>query len=540
MKIAIYARVSTEKQEKQATIQSQLSALREFATKNNHIVIEEFTDDGYSGELLDRPALDKLRDVAKKKVFEAVLVHSPDRLSRNYVNLILTQNELKKHGVVVTYLNRPDSKNTPEDVFSNGIQGLVAEYEKAKILERTRRGRIHKARNGLVVTSMAPYGYRYIRMDKATNVDGHYEIIEDEARVVKKIFDLFVNKQKSIRAIARCLTNEGIKPQRGKLWRSSSLHRIIRNETYAGITYYNKNYSCEPIKPKEPGVYKRSNNTSRRLRQKNEWIPIKLANSLIIIEKEMFDRAQRQLKINAVLSPRNVKNQYLLRGVVGCGKCGSPLFGTPCHGKLYYRCGNRCRTFPLPRECKVKMVSAPKLESTVWDAVCNALKNPALIVDQIKKRQETLTRGRRTLERSLSEMDRRFEMIKREDDKLLDAYREGIITMTQLKDQMPKIQEKKDILAKEREDIAQKLSQAIPAGLIRHDVKHYCKIVSNRVNSANFEQKQQIMRIVKRVIIDEDKVKIKAIIPSETFPGSIASTPSGHCGHREVRSRSRG
>lgn len=532
MKIAIYARVSTEKQEKQETIQSQLQALRDFSAKNNHVIYEEYIDEGYSGELLGRPALDKLRDSAKQKLVEAVLIHSPDRLSRKFINLILIQEELKKQGIGIIFLNRPDSKDTPEDNLLNGVQGLIAEYEKSKILERTRRGRIHKAQKGLVVTSMAPYGYRYIRMNRETGAEGHYEINDEEAKVVKKIFDLFVNKRISMRAISRWLTNAGINPQRGKLWRSSSLHRIIRNETYAGITYYNKHYSCEPMKSKESNGYKRSKNTSRRLRPKSEWFAIKLSETLKIIDRSLFERAQRQLKINSALSPRNVKHQYLLRGLVECAKCNSPFFGTPCHGKLFYRCGNRSRTFPLPRECRAKMISAPKLENAVWDEVCNVLKNPDIIIKQIQRKQERILKGKKTLEESLADIDKKLDHITEEEGRLLDAYRANIINLEQLKSQMAKIQEKKDNLTKDKEGINEKLAQGLPKGLIRRDIGYYCKVVSKRLNSANYEQKQHIIRIVKRVVLDDNKVKIRGVIPQRIPARSIAPTPSAHCGCR--------
>lgn len=526
MKIAIYARVSTEKQEKQQTIQSQLQALRDFAAKNNYIVYEEYIDEGYSGGLLDRPALDKLRDGAKNKLFEAVLMHSPDRLARLYPLQWIVEEELKKQGISVIFLNRPDRKDTPEEDLLDGMQGIIAQFEKAKITERTRRGRIHKAQKGLIVTSIAPYGYQYIPLSKATNTEGHYEMVEEEAKVVKKIFDLFVNKQMSIRGVIKWLTSAEIKPRKGKHWRTSTLHRIIRNETYSGITHYNKHYSCEPDKSNKSNGYKRTKNTSRRLRPESEWISIKLPETLKIIDRETFERAQRQLKINSALSPRNTKHQYLLRGLVECAKCGSPFFGAPCHGRLFYRCGNRSRTFPLPRECRAKMVGAPKLEDTVWDEVCKALKNPALIIKQVQQKQERILKGKKSLEESITDIEKKLEKVSEEENRILDAYRANIINLEQLKGQMAKIQEKKDSLAKEKDVIGQKLTQGLPKGLIRREIGHYCKIVSKRLDGANFEQKQHIIRIVRRVILDNNKVKIRGIIPQETPSCSIASTTS--------------
>ena len=121
MRIAIYGRVSTEGQEKEQTIFSQIAALKEYAQNNNHVICGEYLDEGYSGEMLDRPALDRLRDDAKQKLFEAILVHSPDRLSRKFIYLGLLQEEFKKSGIAIIFLNRPDSKDTPEENLLSGV-----------------------------------------------------------------------------------------------------------------------------------------------------------------------------------------------------------------------------------------------------------------------------------------------------------------------------------------------------------------------------------------------------------------------------------
>jgi len=110
MNIAIYARVSTEKQEKQETIQSQLSALRDFAVNSRYSIVKEYIDEGYSGELLARPSLDNLRDDARNKCFEAVIIHSPDRLSRKFIYLGLIDEEFKKQNIRMIFLTGRTAK----------------------------------------------------------------------------------------------------------------------------------------------------------------------------------------------------------------------------------------------------------------------------------------------------------------------------------------------------------------------------------------------------------------------------------------------
>lgn len=539
MKIAIYARVSTEKQEKEETINSQLEALRDFAKKNNYVIHEEYIDEGYSGELLDRPALDKLRDDTKKKLFEAILVYSPDRLSRDYINLGLVKRDLKKLGIATIFLNRPEIKDTPQDILFANIEGAIAEYEKALILDRTRRGKMHKARSNLLIGSIAPYGYRYLPGNKATNTIGKYEINPNEAKVAKLIFDLFVKKRLSIRAIAKELTNRGIPPRQGKHWRTSSLHRVIRNETYAGVTYYNKNMLVEAKSHRNGNKYQRAMKTSVRLKPKDQWIPITLSSDLRILDKKTFDLAQNQLKRNSELSPRNVKYQYLLRGLVKCSNCSSPFYGIPCHGKLYYRCGNRHRTFPLPKECGVNMVKANDLESVVWDKFCEAIKNPRLITDQVTKVREKEQKNKGFVLKDIEAIEKELKNIENEESRLLDAYREQIISMEQLKDQMAKIQEKKKQLEKEKQELLAK-QESSPSSLTTNKaINDYCRQIESRLEGLreDFEGKRYLLsRALNEIILEGKKVRIRGIIPAypqeQPVFGNIASTMSGHYAHR--------
>ncbi|MFA5115697.1 MAG: recombinase family protein [Candidatus Omnitrophota bacterium] len=533
MKIAIYARVSTEKQEKEETVNSQIEALRDYAQKNDLPIHQEYVDEGYSGELLDRPALDSLRDDAKKSLFEAVLVHSPDRLSRKYIYLGLVQEELKRSGINVVFLNRPDSKDTPEDNLLTGVQGLIAEYEKAKILERTRRGRIHKATSGFIVGGRAPYGYRYIKGDRSKNSFGQYEVAEEEKKVVRLIFSLFVERQLSIRAVTKELALRGIQPQRGNKWAKSSVHRILVNETYAGVTHYNKHLSIETDNHKVGSKYRRIKNTGRRLRAKKDWIAIALPDHLKIIDRAVFDAAQKQLKRNAELSPRNVKHEYLLRGLVKCGECDSPYYGTPCHGRYFYRCGNRDKMFPGPRTCKASMVSAPKLEDVAWNSLCGILRNPRLIIDSVDRLKKRAEKNGPGIEKEIEANEMALKKAGDEEDRLLDAYRANAITIAQLKDQMAKIQERKGILAKEKQELCAREEGAAGRESTARDIRDYCGRMSKRLKDlgGSYEGRRYVVaNLLTRVAIENKKVRIKGRIPTRYqpnhFKGDIASISS--------------
>lgn len=546
MNIALYARVSTEKQEKQKTIQSQLTALRDYAKSNKLTIIDEYIDEGYSGELLERPALDRMRDDARKGIFEAILIHSPDRLSRKFVNAGLVQEELKKANVQITFLDRPDSKDTPEDNLMTSMQGIIAEYEKEKIKERTRRGRMHKARSGLLVTSQAPYGYKYIREDKYNNIVGHYEISPSEAKIVKHIFDLFIDKKLSIRAVARELTRRNIPPQRGRQWRTSSLHRIIRNETYMGLAHYNKHIGCEPKTPRNNG-YRRHKNTSMRIRPRGEWIPIKLPKELVIIDEKLFSMAQKQLQTNSAMSPRNVKYQYLLRGLVECSNCGSPFSGEPCKGTLYYRCRNRHSTFPLSRKCKVKTVRADSLESLVWEEFTRAIRNPRFIVEQLDKLKERRKGRVSSVNSDIQMAEKQLTNLLTEEQRVLDAYREQVLSVDQLKEQMDKIKAKRTKLETEKFNLQYKKDNTASRTTIEKSIRDYCKQIDRKLSSLkdDYDGRRYLLTLaLNRVTIDGKKVRIKGVIPSFSdgqtpLAGGIASTSAEHYGFRRRRFQGR-
>ena len=187
--VAIYARVSSDQQAHAQTIDSQVAALRSRIVADDCILLPEceFIDDGYSGATLVRPGLERLRDLSANGGIERLYVHSPDRLARKYAYQVLLIDEFHRMGIVVVFLNRELSRS-PEDELLLQVQGMVAEYERAKILERSRRGKRHAAQVGSVnVLCGAPYGYRYVSKHNGGG-SARYDIIEDEARVVRQIF----------------------------------------------------------------------------------------------------------------------------------------------------------------------------------------------------------------------------------------------------------------------------------------------------------------------------------------------------------------
>jgi site-specific DNA recombinase len=221
---AIYARVSSERQKEEQTIASQIAALTEYSRQEGYTVPAEwiFKDEGYSGATLIRPGLEQLRDLAAEGQIEYVLIHSPDRLSRKYAYQVLLIEEFAKYAVEVVFIKSPHA-STPEDQLLLQFQGMIAEYERAQIAERTRRGKRHSAKAGSInVLSGAPYGYRYVK--KSETVSSYYEVLEHEAETVRKIYSLYTETGLSIGAITRWLNDHDI-PTRKRIsgWERSTV-----------------------------------------------------------------------------------------------------------------------------------------------------------------------------------------------------------------------------------------------------------------------------------------------------------------------------
>jgi site-specific DNA recombinase len=222
---AIYARVSSDRQRREQTIQSQTAALRELAVAHELLVSEDlvFEDEGFSGASLRRPALERLRDRAVEGRFEVLLCHAPDRLARRYAYQVLLLEELQRAGVEVIFAKEPARSGTPEDELMRQFQGMIAEYERAQIAERCRRGKLHRARAGAVsVLARAPYGYRYVK--KSEHADAVYEIDESEAPVLREIFRRYIEDGESIAAVARWLSEQSISTRTGKTgWNTATI-----------------------------------------------------------------------------------------------------------------------------------------------------------------------------------------------------------------------------------------------------------------------------------------------------------------------------
>src|SRR5512135_2147250 len=307
---AIYARVSSERQREEGTIHSQLAGLRELAAERGLLVAEElvFCDEGVSGATLVRPSLERLRDRAAEGCFEVLLCHTPDRLARKYAYQVLLLEELARAGVEVVFARGGERSGSPEDELLRQFQGMIAEYERAQIRERTRRGKLHRARTGSqAVMSGAPYGYRYVK--KSEHSEGFWEIDEVQAQVVREVFERYINDDVSIGELARWLTGRGVPTRTGKaVWDRSSVWGMLRNTAYRGEAAFGKTKTLErhgkPTRTTRARGERHGRRPAREDQPAEHWTLIAVP---AIVSEETFELAQARLSQNAHFAKRNTK-----------------------------------------------------------------------------------------------------------------------------------------------------------------------------------------------------------------------------------------
>lgn len=509
-KVGIYARVSSEKQEQEGTIKSQITALRDFGSKNNFEIVDEYIDDGYSGELLARPELDRLRDDADRGKFEKVVILHPDRLSRKYAYQVLILEEFKKKNIEIEFVNHKLGDN-PEDEFMLQVQGAVSEYEKAKILERSRRGKLAQAKSGRIIGNIAPYGYAYEK-GQAKTTRG-YTINEEEAKVVKTIFSLY-SELGSLSRVSKGLKELGIAPKKnGEAWRHSSLYRILRDETYIGTTYYGKHKSVE--KDGKNG-YKRTKKSGREWREKKDWLPIQVPP---IVDKTIFENTQRLLQKR--FKPFGAtKLRYMLGGLLRCANCGNTFAGENTRGYRYYRCSNRQRRHPLPKDCDAKMIFADKLEEIVWKTISEIITNPnkMIKVAGLRAEKEELRRNEEQgFFRELKMMEEKLDKEIARRDRLVEVYRDGDIGKEAYKIKMEQSHNAIETLKRDKAEKDKILQQSKNIPLLKEVIYKFSDLMKSKMSNLTYEQKQLVMRLlIDRIIVDSNNksIVIKGIIPT--------------------------
>jgi len=516
---AIYARVSSDRQREENTIASQTAALLAFAREQQCEVPPEwvFEDDGYSGADLIRPGLERVRDLAAEGLIQAVLVYAPDRLSRRYAHQILLIEEFARAGVETVFVRAPRG-STPEDELLVQFQGMIAEYERAQILERSRRGKRHRARSGEVsVLSGAPFGYRFIR--KTDQSAAYYQIDDEQAQVVRRMFELYSVEGLSIGAIARHLNEQGIATakRRGR-WERSTVWGMLRNPAYQGQACFGKTTLAPRQRITRPirmrgGIATRNSASHERPRQ--DWIAIAVPP---IVSEEIFALAQERLSTNKTHAPRRTVTPSVVQGLVSCAECGYALYRTSTRSSArvihYYRClgSDAWRRLSGP-VCNNRPVRQDLLDDVVWAEIVRLLEQPQLIDDEINRRL-TAAREADSTKRREQTLRRQLARIRKSMDRLLTAYQEGLVSLDELRQRMPDLRQRERADNSELQAIADQSVERAAYLRTAQSLTTFLARLRASADALDVSQRQRIMRLlVKEILVSDDKIIIRHSIP---------------------------
>jgi site-specific DNA recombinase len=527
---ALYARVSSQRQADELTIRSQVSAIKQ-RIKEDEVTVEEelcFLDEGYSGSTLERPALERLRDVAYCGGIDRLYVHSPDRLARKYVYQVLLLEEFKKHGVDVVFLNLDPQNHSPEGDLLLQVQGMIAEYERAKILERTRRGRRFAARQGKVsAIGHAPYGYRYVRKQEGDG-EARFDIVLDEARVVREIFTWVAVEGLSLGEVARRLSEQEVPTATSKArWDRATIRGILMNPAYTGTARYPKTRLFPRIpgrRPKrgDPRV-PRQEKVSRAV-SPEEQEPIRVP---AIINREMFDAAAERLQENRRRHREQKQGaEHLLSGLLVCHCCGSAYCGQRLRRKasgpyVYYHCLGTDKYRHGGRAiCENPSLPGSSLEESVWSDVCALLKDPGRLKRELERRLEkapTNMLDTTQLQKSIAQLKQRI-------GRLIDGYENGWLDKSDFE---RRIQRAKERLAREEEILDHHQRESLDdeeLRLVASRFETFAAQIADGLEHADFATRRRLLRLlVDRIEVDRDEVRIVYKVQPRPFAPSPAS-----------------
>ena len=516
---ALYARVSSDRQKEDHTIASQVAALVQYAESHEYVIPADwqFQDEGYSGATLLRPGLEALRDLAAGGQLEAVLIHSPDRLSRKYAYQVLLVEELSRCGVEVIFLKAP-SGSTPEDQLLVQFQGMIAEYERAQIAERSRRGKRHRAQLGSVnVLSGAPFGYRYVK--KSDSSAAYYEVIESEAKTIQTIFDLYTRQDHSINAIARLLNQRQVPTRTGTTrWERSTVWGMLRNPAYKGRACFGKTEIrprqriTRPLRQRN-GISNR--NSANRERPRQDWIEIAVPP---LISEEIFALAQEQLEKNKRHSPRRTIEPTLLQGILVCAHCGYGIYRISTRTSRrrihYYRClGSDAYRHLKGAPCDCRPIRQDYLDAAVWTEIIRLLEDPGLIQSELNRRLEA-ARNTDPLRRRTDSLQKERMRLANRMERLVTAYQEDLISLDELRHRMPELRKQENAVQSEVESLETAAADQTRYLLLADTLSDFREKIRARANTIDVLERQKILRLlVKEVLVGKDTITIRHSIP---------------------------
>jgi site-specific DNA recombinase len=519
LRIALYARVSSEKQAEVNTIASQLAELRQRITQDGCTIHDDdcFVDDGVSGTTLVRPALERLRDQIAHGVIDRVYVLAPDRLARKASYQAVLIDEWTQAGVELVFLNHALGKS-PEDDLLLQVQGVIAEYERAKIMERSRRGKLHAARQGSVnVLAQAPFGYRYITIQEGGG-QARYQVVLEEARVIQQIFTWVGEERVSLSEVCQRLEKQGVPTRTGLTrWRSPTIRALLTNPAFIGQAQFGKT-RIEAWRPElrprrgQPTVPRRPYSVTRQDTQ-----PIAIAVPALV-SVALFEAANEQLLENRRRYRQSRRGaSFLLQGLLVCPQCGyawcgQPRYGTRKHAQVdrpsgSYRCSGRMAAKHAGHQpsCTAKPVGTQQLDDAVWRDVCQLLREPTRIETEYERRLHGNDEAAPTSQSVAS----RIAQLKRGMARLIDGYQDGLLEKAEFEPRMRQSKERLSRLEAEQQETAQAETQRAELRLIIGRLEDFTERMAQGLEDADWTTRREIIRaLVKEIEVTDEQICI--------------------------------
>lgn len=425
--------------------------------------------------------------------------------------------EFEKNGVDVIFLNFQKLNDNPESQLLLQMQGMIAEYERSKIMERHRRGRIHAAKKGSVnVLSGAGYGYRYI--DKHTGQgEASYEIVEEEAEVIRKIFNWIGRERVTLGEVIRRLNEQHIMTKKGKpYWDRSTIWYMLKNPAYKGQAAFGRKKTGARIfyvRPRKDSSEQPKQYSSRYAVEKENWIYIPVP---AIIDENLFDAVQEQLEENKKRARIHKKGEtYLLQGLLVCKQCGRAYCGgksvrhyTKVSIYLYYRCtGTDAARFGGNKLCSSKQANANAIELVVWEEVKKLLQNPQRIYEEYQ---------RRLLDLEKSPVDNAYAFLEKQEAKLekgisllIDSYTQQYITKEEFEPRIKVMRQNLKKVKEQKHKLTEQKNTTREMELVVTNLEKFANGVTANLDNLDWNSRRDIMRsVVKRIEMGDEEINI--------------------------------
>jgi site-specific DNA recombinase len=546
LQVVIYARVSSDPQAEAHTIASQLAALRTRVASEGYRLApeQEFLAEGYSGATLVRPGLERRRDLVAAGGVDRLYVHSPARLARKYAYQVLRVDELQRAGVEVVFLHR-ELGRTPEDELLLPVQGLVAEDERAKILERSRRGKRHAAHVGSVsVLSAAPSGYRYVSTQQGGG-QARFESQVEEARVVRQIFEWVGRGRLTRGEVGRRLYRAGERTRTGKtVWDRGTVWGMLKNPASRGMAACGKT-RVGPLRPRLRAQRGRQLQPRRAYAHyagpAEEWIGVPVP---ALIAPALFGAVQERLRANQRSARQRQRGaRYLLQGLVLCARCGYAYYGKPVstgaakgrwRAYAYYRClGTDAYRFGGQRVCDNPQVRTDRLAAAVWHEVPRLLAHPHHLEQEYRRRLAPPAKHGQG--DGLAILQAQVGKLRQGIARLIDSHAEGLLEKSDFEPRITRLKQRLVHLEAQGQQRADEASLQADLRLIIGRLEEFAAQVNTGLEQADWRTHRERLRtLVKRVEVDQHQVKVVFRVDTEPVVSSPGKKSLQDCGRRGV------